>query len=65
MAARKLYTYATLLHGSDEIRLLQVGKRAHRRGFEYTLVHFSLETAPPFQAVSYAWGDPTRVFRSF
>jgi hypothetical protein len=61
MATRKLYTYATLPHDSDDIRLLQVGELAEQRGFEYSLVHFSLGAAPAFQAVSYVWGNPTRV----
>ncbi|KAF8851894.1 HET-domain-containing protein [Acephala macrosclerotiorum] len=61
MAVAQPYNYATLPQGSDEIRLLQVAKRDGPMGFEYTLVHFSLQAAPAFQAVSYVWGNPDRI----
>ena len=61
MAATRPYNYATLPQGSDGIRLLQVAKREGSIGFEYPLVHFSLQAAPAFEAVSYVWGNPDRI----
>ncbi|PMD19177.1 hypothetical protein NA56DRAFT_575802, partial [Hyaloscypha hepaticicola] len=58
------YRYSTL-EGSDSIRLLQietVGTTAQGRGpIRCWIRHFSLSNAPPYRALSYAWGlDSTK-----
>ena len=43
---------------TDHIRLLRPSRRKHQwKGQLWTLKVFSLQTAPPFAALSYSWGD--------
>jgi hypothetical protein len=45
----------------SEIRLLRFQKDAtHISGFELILKSFEAGTAPPYLALSYVWGDPTK-----
>jgi hypothetical protein len=47
------------LEAPDEIRLLKVTS-AEKGVYSYEIIHTTLQNAPQFQAVSYAWGDNTR-----
>lgn len=54
------YKYKTL--GSPrEIRLLRLLRRKPVAPIRCELVHVPLDTAPPYEAISYVWGDPTPV----
>jgi hypothetical protein len=43
---------------SREIRLLRLHPRRFLRGPRGELLHFHLDNAPPFEAISYVWGSP-------
>lgn len=53
-----LYTY-TPLPGPTSIRLLTL-KKDDACGYSCSLSVFELESAPPYQALSYTWGDPSQ-----
>ncbi|KAF2494435.1 hypothetical protein BU16DRAFT_527545 [Lophium mytilinum] len=53
------YTFDPLLH-ANEIRLLRVAKSSADETWEYSIEHHVLHKAPPFETVSYVWGDATR-----
>jgi len=70
-----LYSYQPLNRQGKEIRLLCVRnwhRDSSKRHFNlnrhlrprgdpyYEMVHVDLDTAPPFEAISYAWGSPAR-----
>lgn len=59
MAMRR-YQYSPL-PGSRHIRLLRLHRKADTEHSQLSvnLVIVSLDAAPPFEAVSYAWGDPS------
>lgn len=54
------YQYSTL-SGPRQIRLLKLHPRADPEGLQVSvdLITVSLDTATPFTALSYAWGDPS------
>jgi hypothetical protein len=51
------YQYDALPSASC-IRLLELVPSADRSGVQYSLKPYELQDAPPFQALSYTWGDP-------
>ncbi|KAL1619551.1 hypothetical protein SLS56_010045 [Neofusicoccum ribis] len=62
-----LYHLYRSLESERHIRLLQIHHGAGprwkgwtRRGPSFSLVHYSLDDAPPYEAVSYAWGHTAR-----
>lgn len=54
-----MYQYYPLAHG--EIRLLLIEPGRNDEPLRGSMYHVPLDNAPPFIAVSYAWGDPTLV----
>ncbi|KAF2812030.1 uncharacterized protein BDZ99DRAFT_383924, partial [Mytilinidion resinicola] len=50
------YKFEPLVY-ANEIRLLRVTKSSSHEGWEYSIEHHVLETAPSFETVSYVWGD--------
>jgi hypothetical protein len=48
------------LQQEDEIRLLKVFVTSDSHHYSYQLVHTTIHDAPPFQAVSYVWGNASR-----
>ncbi|GME25796.1 Heterokaryon incompatibility protein [Neofusicoccum parvum] len=68
MTPNSYYPYQPL-ESESHIRLLKVTKRVDspsRRGglrrWSFSLVHVSLNNAPPFETVSYAWVNTARPF---
>lgn len=58
------------LEGTDHIRLLKCTPRANLqsgrgvlRRWAFSLVHVSLDNAPPFETISYAWGNTARFYK--
>lgn len=51
-----LYHYQPL-RGPNDIRLLRLFRGTPQ---SYSVVHFDLEEAPPYEAVSYVWGEQVR-----
>jgi tetratricopeptide (TPR) repeat protein len=55
------YTYMPLDTSNDEIRLLKLFSPTEADGPRGTLIHTSLSNAPAYDALSYAWQEPTAV----
>jgi hypothetical protein len=53
-----LYSYTPL--AEKDIRLVRLTRRRLFGGVERSLIHVSLEKAPPYECVSYTWGDSTK-----
>lgn len=61
-ALRKLgdtgFQYQGLEPKKNEIRVLSIQAGQYESSMECRIVHVSLDSPPPFTAISYAWGDP-------
>ena len=54
-----IFKYSTLPDASTHIRLLKVTSAEDGGIVECTISYFSIEFAPPYNAISYTWGDAT------
>jgi hypothetical protein len=60
-SARVNFDYRSLpLPTKDSIRLLSLQHKSFTNSPEYSLVAFTLEDAPPYDALSYVWGSNVR-----
>jgi len=55
--------YRQLEHTSQQVRLLQSIQSGDDDELHFELVVVRLDTAPPFRAISYTWGDSTQTRR--
>jgi hypothetical protein len=51
------------LRAPNEIRLLRIHARYSPVGLCCEAIHVRLEDAPQFEAISYTWGNPTKLRR--
>ena len=54
---RHLYTYEPLLQATDHVRLLILQPGSFTDTLKGTLQAFSIRHLPPYEAISYCWGD--------